>query len=216
MSRTKSSANWEQYCLTQLTQVTSTPEAELAAQAQVMGLAASAEGQFIAKFFNRDYLISPQGITASDGEITGPLHQGLLASYFLSKGRAQLQGEYLPINRLTGISGMGDNSPNDKIIAPLATHFGNKYTAFTEAATKIGGQHQGLSQSGGESWLFPDLAFLPVQIIFFEADEEFEAEVKVLFDASAPIFVAYEILELMEMILVGELLNAVGLLGCSH
>lgn len=211
MARSKSASNWEQYAQKQ---VAALAETDLAAQAPALGLSLDDQGRVALTMFGRDYLVTGADITAVDGGSVTWNHRGLIAHYLMSQGRADLSGEYLPIGRLTGIINTGQ-SPSDSLIKPLTDQFGDKYPAFTEAAAKIGGVHEGRSPSGGDQWLFRPLPFLPMQVIFFEADEEFEAEIKVLFDSSAPTFVAYEVLELAEMILVAELLLAAGLLGCG-
>ncbi len=211
MARTKSASNWEQYSQKQ---VAALAEADLASQAPALGLTVDEQGRVPVAFFGRDYLVSNRDIEARDGQPVTWSHKGVLAHYLLSLGRGSLTGEYLPIGRLTGIVTSG-SGPSDNLVKPLTEKFGADYQAFTEAARKIGGRSEGRSPSGGEQWLFTPLPYLPIQVIFFEADEEFEAEVKVLFDSSAPIFVAYEVLELVEMVLVAEMLLAAGLLGCS-
>jgi|GEM_PF-346799 hypothetical protein len=211
MARSKSAGNWEQYAQKQVADLA---ETDLAAQAPALGLATDERGRVPLTMFGRDYLVAGGDISAADGAPVTWNHRGLMAHYLMSRGRGDLSGEYLPIGRLTGIINTGQ-SPSDSLIKPLTDQFGDKYPAFAEAAAKIGGVHEGRSPSGGEQWLFRPLPFLPMQVIFFEADEEFEAEVKVLFDSSAPTFVAYEVLELAEMILVAELLLAAGLLGCG-
>ena len=212
MARTKSADNWEQYSLKQMEALAAT---DLAAQAPALGLTADERGRVKVAFLARDYLVSREGIIALDGGPVTANHKSVLAHYLMSQGRGQLTGEYLPIGRLTGIAATG-GSPSDNLIQPLTEKFGDKYGAFEEAARKIGGVSQGRAPSGGQAWLFQALPLAPIQVVFFEADEEFEAEVKVLFDSSAPVFVAYEVLELMEMVLLAELLLAAGLLGCGH
>ncbi len=211
MAHLNLSGNWEHYCLNQAAGLA---ETDLAAQAPALGLNVNVDGRVTVRLFGRDYLVGNQAVEAADGRPVAPLHQGLLAHYLRSRGRAGLTGQWLPIGRLTGMAVSGA-SPSGNLIRPLTDRFGDRYAAFAEAAQKVGGRHQGLSSSGGEAWLFHDLPFFPVQVVFFEADDEFPAEVQVLFDSSAPIFIAYECLELMEMALVGELLSAAGLLGCG-
>lgn len=68
---------------------------------------------------------------------------------------------------------------------------------------------------GGQLWLFKLLPFLLVQIIFFEDDDKFEAKTEVLFNVLDIILVFYEYLELIKMVLVGELLAAASFFGCN-
>ncbi|UQZ88200.1 hypothetical protein C4J81_02820 [Deltaproteobacteria bacterium Smac51] len=211
MARAKTAKNREQYYHSQMEALTA---CNLAAQAPRMGFSLDEEGRVPVRFFERDYLVDNQSVAPVDGRPVGLDHFSVIAHYMMSEGEGELSGEFLPISRLTGIVNTGV-SPNDSLIAPLTEKFGDGYSLFAEAARKIGGVHEGAAPSGGQSWLFTPLPKLPVRIIFFEADEEFEAEVKVLFDSSSCRFVAYECLELLEMVLVAELLNAAGLLGCG-
>jgi len=212
MARSKSASNWEHYSQNQMEAL---KNVDLIAQTPPLGLSFDDEGRVRIRFFGRDYLLSPDEIKAADGGLVSYNHKSVLAHYLMSRGRGALTGEYLPIGRLTGMIDTGA-SPSDNLIRPLTERFGDKYEAFAEAAQKIDGRHEGRSPAGDESWLFMPLPYVPLQVVFFEADDEFEAEVKVLFDSSAPVFVAYECLELLEMILVAELLGSAGLLGCGH
>jgi hypothetical protein len=88
---------------------------------------------------------------------------------------------------------------------------GDRYDLFSQAAPKVGGVHQGDSQAGAQAWNF-GLPRRPVRIEFFEADEEFGAEIKTLFDSSANQYVSYECLELLTMCVVVDLLLAAKLI----
>lgn len=211
MARTKSAGSWEQYSLKQMAAL---KECDLKTQAPALGLPLDEAGRVRVNFFGRDYLIANDDISALDGQPVSYNHKSALAHYLASQGRGELSGEFLPICRLTGVVHTG-SSPSGNLIQPLTDRFGDKYEAFAEAAAKRGGVHEGRSPAGGESWHFQPLPYLPIKVIFFEADDEFEAEVKALFDSSAPVFMSYECLELVEMLMVAELLGAAGLLGCG-
>ncbi|MDR1921639.1 MAG: DUF3786 domain-containing protein [Candidatus Adiutrix sp.] len=211
MTKAKNAANREQYYRNQITALA---ETDLSSQAAAMGLTMNADGRVAATFFERPYLISREGVEAQGGWPATSDHKSVIAHYLMSRGSGELSGEYVPIGRLTGMIETGA-SPSDNLIRPLTEKFGDKYELFAEAAVKIGGCHEGLAPSGGQSWMFRPLPKLPVQIVFFEADDEFPAEVKVLFDASATTFVSYECLELLEIVLVVELFMAGGLIGCD-
>ncbi|MDR1045809.1 MAG: DUF3786 domain-containing protein [Candidatus Adiutrix sp.] len=209
MARAKSAANWDNYCRKQLEELQA---ADPAVQAPALGLGEADGGRVGLRFFGRDYLWADGTLKAADGGEAGLRQLGLMAHYLMSRGRGELKGDYLPLGRLTGITVTGQ-SPSDNLTKPLLTHFGDHYQLFSQAAEKAGGRSQGRAPSGAEAWLFTPLPRLPIQVLFFEADDEFEAEIKVLFDASAPVFVAYEALELAEMVLVEELLRAAGQAG---
>lgn len=181
--------------------------ADLASQAPRLGLSLAEDGRIPIKFFGREYLASNSDIVAADGRPAGLDHQSAIAHYLLSSGRGEPTGDFVPLGRLTGIAATG-GGPSDHLTEPLTREFGHRYDLFKSAALKIGGRHTGQAPSGAEAWLFRPLPKLPITVNFFDADDEFPAEVKVLFDTSAAKLVAYECLEILEIILVEELLGA--------
>lgn len=211
MSRTQNLNNREFYYHNQMAALA---QADLPAQAQALGGTVDEQGRVTVKFFGRDYLVTPGQVEVVGGGPTTMDHKSVIAHYLMSQGRGELKGEYVPLGRLTGLVNTGA-TPSGDLTAPLTERLGDKYEAFARAAGQIGGSYGGRAPSGGESWLFLPLPKLPLQIVFFEADDEFPAEIKVMFDASATAFVSYECLELLEIVLVVELLGAAGLLGCG-
>lgn len=215
MARGSSLQNRKQYHDNQMKALAA---ADLATQAPRLGLTLDQSGRVPVTFLGRDYLVSGDDIVPVDGRPAGLDHQSVIAHYLMSSGKGELTGDFVPIGRLTGIAA-SSGSPSDHLIEPLTKEFGYRYDLFKSAALKIGGQHEGQAPSGAEAWLFRPLPKLPVKVSFFEADDEFPAEVRVLFDTSARNLVAYECLELMEIVLVIELLSAANLLDhapCEH
>jgi hypothetical protein len=205
MSRAKTINSRLNYCQTQLAAL---KEINLPAQAEALGLAADPSGQVPVTFLGRDYLVANSGVTSPGGGAVSVDTQSVLAHYLCSHGRGQLSGQYVPINRLTGIT-VSPSSPSGNLTKPLEMINGD-YARFQEAAVKIGGQVLGNAPSGAKSWFFGGLPFLPVKIDFFESDEEFPFEIKLLFDSTANIFASYECLELCTMCLVVALLMTGG------
>jgi hypothetical protein len=167
------------------------------------------------RFLGRDYLVKNDEIASQDGEFTTVDTKSVLAHYLASKGTGELEEDYLPIGRLTGIASgaSGGKSPSDSLSKPLGDKFGADYEAFKKAALEIGARHIGLSAAGAQSFLIEDLPKLPARLEFFEADEEFDAEIKLLFNSSATRFVSYECLEIFIMTIVVALLLKAGLIS---
>lgn len=67
---------------------------------------------------------------------------------------------------------------------PLARAFGNRLDRFEEAAGALGGRPISL---GDRSFYIPALPKLPLAVVIWEGDEEFEARSNILFDSVAPI-----------------------------
>ncbi|MDR1297275.1 MAG: DUF3786 domain-containing protein [Deltaproteobacteria bacterium] len=207
MSRAKTVKARQYYCQAQLENLA---KVDIPGQAGPLGFTLDSGGRGELEFFGRRLLVDNRSVTAADG---GPVTidaQSVVAHYVASRGRAALSGVFVPIARLTGI-GVSASSPSESLTKPLTDMIGGNYELLAEAAPKIGGLHAGLSQAGAQSWEF-GLPRLPVRIEFFEADEEFEAELKVLFDSTANQYVSYECLELLTMCLVVDLLTAANLI----
>jgi hypothetical protein len=205
MGKAKTIQSRINYCQAQLAAL---KEANLAAQAEALGLAVDAQGKVPLAFLGQSLLVGNEGIEAVGGGKASVDAQSVVAHYLTSRGRGPLKGEFVPINRLTGIT-VSPSSPSANLAKPLEMIDGD-YPRFKEAAAKIGGVSQGEASSGAQAWLFGALPLLPARIDFFEKDEEFPFEIKVLFDASANVIAGYECLELYVMCLTVSLLMAGG------
>jgi hypothetical protein len=208
MSRAKTNQARMYYLKTQLENLA---KLDISSQAKAMELAVDDQGRALVDFLGRKLVVDNSGVKSPDGQPVPIDAQSVVAHYLASKGQADLTGQYVPIGRLTGI-GVTAGSPSENLTKPLSDKFGARYDLFAQAAPKIGGIHKGLSQAGGQAWDF-GLPKLPVRVEFFEADEEFEAEIKLLFDSSANQYVSYECLELYTMCVVVDLLLAAGLIS---
>ena len=70
-------------------------------------------------------------------------------------------------------------------------------TSFHKAIEKINGTPGGEVGSKGKSQMIKLLPKIPVQLIFYEGDEEFSSEVRLLFDRTAVNFLEFEFLAVM-------------------
>jgi hypothetical protein len=191
-------------------------KADIPTQAAAMGLKLDESGKAAkVRFLGRDYLVDNSGVKALDGKFTTVDTISVLAHYLTSKGTGELLPDYLPISRLTGIASGASvgSSPSDSLAKPLGDKFGSDYEAFKRALLSLGARHEGVGQSGAQSFVLEDLPKLPVRLEFFEADEEFDAEIKLLFNAASNRFVSYECLERLTMCVVVAALLEAGLIS---
>jgi hypothetical protein len=212
MSKAKTNQARIAYSKTQLENLS---KADIPSQAQAMGFPLDETStKAKARFLGRDYLIDQSGVKAEDGKFVTVDTISVLSHYLCSKGRGEISNDYLPIGRLTGIASgaSAGTSPSDQLSKPLADKFGADYEAFKKAALDAGLKHIGLSQAGAQSFILEDLQKVPIKIDFFEADEEFDSEIKFLYNAAANQFVSYECLELITMCTVVDLLLRAGLI----
>ncbi|MDR2353343.1 MAG: DUF3786 domain-containing protein [Deltaproteobacteria bacterium] len=206
MSKAKTNQTRIAYCQRQLENLA---KADIPAQAKALGLALDLSGQkALVKFLGRKYLISNSGIEATDNLNVTVDTQSILAHYLCSPGRGEIAEDFVSIGRLTGVASgsHGGISPSESLSKPLGDKFGADYQAFRSSALEAGAIYKGLSQAGAQSFLLEDLPKVPVKLEFFEADEEFDAEIKLLFNTNSIIFVNYECLELITMSIVVDLL----------
>jgi hypothetical protein len=77
--------------------------------------------------------------------------------------------------------------------APLEKYFGKDYAKFGEAAAKLGGIEEE-AQGGKHSWKFDVLPKIPLKLVYYEADEDFPAEIQIMLDTTAIRFLEFECL----------------------
>ncbi len=100
-----------------------------------------------------------------------------------------LRGRFVPTMELHGI--MGSNSVHENLNEREAAFFSGKGEALAEACRRRGGRP---GERGDVSYILPVFDFFPVQLRFWEADEEFPAQLQFFWDAGALDFLHYETL----------------------
>lgn len=156
-------------------------------------------------FLKREYRISSNGVEPVDGLPVHVNNRSVLLYYILSKGEGDPQNNYV---RFESIPRMISGLPVQSRLmnAPLERYFGNDYVKFTEAAIKLGGT-QGESSSGKHLWRFDILQKIPLQLVFYEADEDFPAEIQIMLDTTAIQFLEFECLAFLMGCLVRALIK---------
>jgi len=76
---------------------------------------------------------------------------------------------------------------------PLLKEFGADYAKFRAAALQLGGVLEEACD-GGHRWTLQALPKIPVRLVFYEADEEFPADIQIWLDRTAPRFMEFECL----------------------
>jgi hypothetical protein len=218
MSKESSDARWMAFCGSRLEALASV---DVRGRAGAMGLALDPSGtKAIASFLGKEYLIGADGVTEASGENVTVSMRSVLAAYLASPDRGPGggggTGGYVPYGRLAG--GRPGEAPvgvsPDSVFKPLGDRFGADHALFRKAALALGARDMGVGSSGAAGYLFEGLPRLPVRVDFHEADEEFPAEIRVLFGADALEVVPREALELLVMCLTVALLLEAGLISC--
>ena len=185
-------------------------ECDLAESAERLGLKALANGGVTAEFCGREYLITSAGVNPTDGEAVDVNNRSVLAHYILSRGSGEPENSFLPLARMTGmIAGQIDHD-RGLMVHPLLREFGDDYDKFQSAAFKLGGVFEGSLGGGGRCWSFKVLPKIPVRVVFYEADDEFPADIQIWFDRSALRFMEFECLAFLNGCFAKALITAGG------
>lgn len=108
-----------------------------------------------------------------------------------SKPDRCLSGEYAPSSSLKGIVYTGMNAGSDKGIGNTAAYFDAHVLRLEQACIALGGTPEG---KGDVAYRIPLFEFLPVRFSFWQADEDFPAEVRVLWDTNVLRYMHFETL----------------------
>ena len=182
---------------------------DLGKRAALKGLPVQPDGRIILESFARNYLVGSEGVTALDN---GPVsfEQRLAAvSYLLSDGSGNPTFSFVPFGHLGGFNIGRDQHSDQSMKQPLLKKFGDNYALFAKAALKIGGSREEKDTFGKHIWLFHAFPKLPIRLTFYESDEEFPADVHVLFDSKALDFMGLKCLGFLPGYFTATLLGAV-------
>jgi hypothetical protein len=177
--------------------------ADIAGAAGDLGLALR-DGAALVPCFASKYLVGKEGVKYADGGEAPLNHRIVLAYYIMHGGRGENAGRFVPYRELPG--GQDFARSLSQIVEGRAVNFfGGKLDLLKKAAAA-------LDAASGEEYAPGDLSFvvnalpkMPLLMSFYDADEDFPAEVKVFYDITAPNFLDMECLAVLGLLFVQEL-----------
>ena len=104
-----------------------------------------------------------------------------------SKPDCRLSGEYMTVTNLPGIANIA--APGTGTYAETARLFAGRPGVLRRACEALGGVPQ---RVGDVSSLIPLFDFMPVMVQFWDADEEFDAVLKIMWDRNTLDFMHFE------------------------
>lgn len=112
-----------------------------------------------------------------------------------------ISGVWVPNTALNGAGTHNRNMP-DPLLTPFAQKFSGQTELLEKACRKLGGTRLSKGDAAYQFYAFPQIA---LQLIFWDADEDFPAQVQILVDKQVTDFVHFEttgciISDLLEMI----------------
>lgn len=146
------------------------------------------------------YFQTPYRLCLSDGHLERETDDGWTdALYFnetmsiyhllhYTKDQPRITGIWVPNTALEGAGAHNRNLP-DPLLTPFAAHFSGKTESLSAACRKLGG----LSLSKGDiAYQFTSFPQIPLQLIFWDADEDFPAQIQILVDKGVTDFIHFE------------------------
>lgn len=105
-----------------------------------------------------------------------------------SKSHCRLSGQYATVTNLPGIANIA--APGTRTYADTARIFAHRPDALRQACEALHGVEQ--QQAGDVSYLLPLFDFMPVILQFWDADDEFDAALKIMWDTNTLDFMHFE------------------------
>lgn len=156
------------------------------------GFRADGASHFLAPFLNRCFRVGYPNFNfidqaRPDAEI--PLQEQVLILHYLCALKTITpKGLWIAYREIPGAS-FYFSAFVKRAIDPLKTVFGNRTEPFKEAAARLNGVPISIGDAGFEFQVFPKV---PLRIILYAGDEEFEPEANILFDNTVGEFLSPE------------------------
>lgn len=160
-------------------------ERDLTTIATSKNLRSHTTGEVLVESLSRDYLASHDGISARDQGHVSSEQKLAVVSYLLSDCTGPPAFDFIPFAHLGGYNIGRDKHMDKNVKQPILNTFADNYDLFVAAALKIGGTEQESDSADKHIWLFQVVPNLLIQIIFYEPDEDFPADIHILFDSKA-------------------------------
>ncbi len=132
-------------------------------------------------FLNRIYNVSFPEFDfedVEDAEKEVPIQEQVLILHYMLGKKISISDQWVAYREIPGAS-FYFSAFAKRAIDPLKNVFGNNTSAFKKAAEILNGKVIEAGDAGFEYKLFPNV---PIQLILYEADDEFPSEANILFD----------------------------------
>jgi len=137
----------------------------------------------------RHYFLDAAAQVTTDGPLS-PWEKILILIYVKTGGSGPLDDRWVSFEILKG-GGVKVEQIVREVEEPLIEMFSKSEDATAKAVSRLGGRLVE-GQPSDMAWMMPLLPKVPMLLLFWRADEEFPARVKVLFDRSADRFLDVE------------------------
>ncbi|MCX5883623.1 MAG: DUF3786 domain-containing protein [Deltaproteobacteria bacterium] len=167
--------------------------ADIAASSQHLGLALNDAGEVEVPFLGTTYLVSREGV------------RRLLIHYVLKGSRSRPNGQFVTLAELAGPLFKHGGYSNSALEHPIIKRFQGRIPELLAVAASVGGRQGGEAGLGAVSLIFDLLPHVPLQLIFYDRDDEFPARATLLYDLNATQMIDFEVLAVLVTVFVQSL-----------
>lgn len=178
---------------------------DIADSAKNLDLAINEGGEVQVPFCGMIYLISKTGVRRTDDNKFSAATGSALIRYILYGSRSRPSGVFVTFAELAGPLFKQGSYSKSALEGPITKRFQGRITELFAAAEALGGRQGGLAGLGSVSLIFDLLPHIPLQLIFYDRDEEFPARAALLFDFNATQVVDFETLAVLTTLWVEHL-----------
>ncbi len=177
-------------------------DTDIAASADHLDLPLNDAGEAEIPFFGETYLVSREGVRRSDGQRFPYAFGGVLIHYILKGSRNRGEGNFVTFAELAGPLFKQGSYSQGALEGPIIKRFQGRLPELLAKASSVGGRQGGEAGSGAVSLIFDLLPHIPLQLIFYDRDDEFPARVTLLFDHKATQIIDFEVLAVLVTLFV--------------
>jgi hypothetical protein len=176
--------------------------ADIAASSRYLGLSLNGAGEAEVPFLGTTYLVSRQGVRRSDGERFLDAAGSALIHYVLKGSRSRPSGQFVTFAELAGPLFKHGSYSSSALEHPIIKRFQGRVPELLAVAATVGGCQGGEAGLGAVSLIVDLLPHIPLQLIFYDRDDEFPARSTLLFDLNATQLVDFEVLAVLVTIFI--------------
>jgi hypothetical protein len=180
-------------------------QADISSSAEKLGLIRNTSNEIEVPFMGQKFLVSNNGVKRADGKGFIESIGSVLIHYIMRASDERAGGQFVTLADLAGPVFSKGSYSSSALENPLVKRFQCRVPELLSAAKSAGGRPGGDAGSGGISLIFDLLPNIPIQLVFYDRDDEFPARVILLFDSYATAFLEFEFLAVLATIFVHQL-----------
>jgi len=180
---------------------------DISTSAERLGLALNDLGEIAIPLFNTTYMVSRKGVRRFDGQEFADTAGSVLIHYVLKGSPSRPDGQFVTFSELAGPIFKQSSYSIDALERPIIKRFQGRTPELLAIAETVGGHLGGEAGLGAVSLIFYLLPHIPMQLIFYDRDDEFPARATLLFDLNTTQLVEFEVLAVLVTIFVQSLIK---------